>query len=112
MIINLEHDYQPGSHWTGLRRCKNTLLHFDSLGFPPDQPIMDYAKRHKLRILFKLIRVQQDDSFYCGHNSLYFLSLVTIPKDVDGFYKRFRTGQTNKDLKSNDELMKSIVSKW
>ena len=98
-IVNYQSDYEGGTHWTSLRRYGKYLIHYDSLGFPVDEPIIKYAKKFVLTILTKQIRIQQDGSYYCGHHSIYFLKIVNTPEDINKYYDNFDKSLKNNDLK-------------
>lgn len=100
-IVNYESNYQTGSHYTAIYRSDRNLYHFDSLGFLVDEPIVDYAKRNNLTIIATDQRLQQDESFWCGHYCLLFLKYAT-QNTINDFYRLFDLSETGKALKAND----------
>ena len=112
VIVNYQSDYEGGTHWTALRRVGKQLIHFDSLGFAVDEPIVEYAKKQGLIILTKPIHIQDDKSFYCGHYCLEFLKMFNKSKDIFKFYEQYDTTETAKAFKANDVKIRSNLLNW
>lgn len=111
-IINYQSTGEAGSHWIALRRFGGTLYHFDSLGFPPDEKVEEYLTDTGLELASEPIRLQRDESHYCGHYCLLFLLAVEEPDDVPEFYNTFSVNETDMDLRLNDSIVRDIVIEW
>lgn len=107
-IVNYESNYQTGSHYTAIYRSDGNLYHFDSLGFLVDEPIVKYAKKNKLTLITSDQRLQQDESFWCGHYCLLFLSFA-CNNYIDDFYELFDLSETPTALKANDSKVFSYL---
>ena len=110
--MNYQSSGEPGSHWTALRRFGDTIYHFDSLGFPPDEKVEEYLDETGLELSTEPIRLQEDSSHYCGHYSLLFLRCVKEPDDIPVFYKKFDTAEDDFSLRLNDKLIHEIAAEW
>ena len=111
-VVNLQSAGEPGTHWCAIKRFGKTIYHFDSLGFPADQPIVEYADDQDLKIKSKYIRLQQDNSHYCGHYCLLFLLCVEEPDDIPIFYNQFAISEDADALKLNDKQIRDIAVEW
>ena len=110
--MNYQSSGEPGSHWTALRRFDGTIYHFDSLGFPPDEKVEQYLEESSLELESEPIRLQRDESHYCGHYCLLFLLAVEDPDDIQEFYNYFSIYETDEDLRLNDKIVRDIVIEW
>ena len=80
LIINLDHDQLPGSHWVALYISTETLEIWDTLGFRvldwPRIPcnLLKFLHRHVLnrRVLITR-RIQSQQSILCGYFCIYFI---------------------------------------
>lgn len=116
MVLNYQSSYESGSHYYAIRVIGKNMIVFDSLGFPPDQPIIDYCKVNKLKIITNKQRIQSDKSHYCGHYCLLFLKNVRgdchtqLALEIDKFYKNFNLKETPTALKANDQKIKDLIN--
>ena len=111
-ILNYQSTGEPGSHWTALRRYGNTIYHFDSLGFPPDEHVEELLDKTGMELETEPIRLQRDESHYCGHYCLLFLRSVEEPEDIPLFYDNFSINESPVDLRLNDKIMRDMVIEW
>ena len=111
-IMNYQSSDEPGSHWTALRRFGRTIYHFDSLGFPPDEHVEAYLEDAELELSSEPIRLQRDESHYCGHYCLLYLLSVEEPEDIPMFYNQFSVTESDLDLKLNDKIMRDMAIGW
>ena len=65
-IVNYQSSHEPGSHWYAVILQNNTLHVYDSLGAPPDDVIIDLARRRNLKIITTDEQNQSYDSSLCG----------------------------------------------
>ena len=80
LIINLDHDKLPGSHWIALHITKNCLEIWDTLGFRilhwPRIPCTLLNFLHRMVSNRRLIiskRIQSSQSILCGYFCIYFV---------------------------------------
>lgn len=72
MIINLNNEDQPGSHWVALKKNKQCAKYYDSFGnLRPPIEVMNYLKG--CVILYNYNRDQKMNTEICGHLCLKFL---------------------------------------
>ena len=63
-----------GRHWVATYVSDLIINYFDSLGMPPFQEIVDYAKRENLTFLYQNNQLQNLWTTTCGYFCLYFLN--------------------------------------
>jgi len=74
-IVNLDNSRSSGTHWVALY----IIHYFDSFGnLQPPREVVKYLGR---RIHYNYDRVQDFDTYICGHLSLAFL--LSFAEDVD-----------------------------
>lgn len=71
-IINLDDKDGPGTHWTAYIKNGIHVWYFDSFGnLPPPKELQRYLRGSKIQ--YNHDRLQQLNSFNCGHLCLEFL---------------------------------------
>lgn len=71
-IINLDDSHGEGTHWVCYRKVGLDVYYFDSYGnLPPPKEFVNYM--NDIEIFYNRSRVQQFDSFLCGHLCLLYL---------------------------------------
>lgn len=74
LIVNLDENNLPGSHWIGMFFTKTGKCEFfDSYGRKPDNCILQYITQHVTSYTYNNICVQDLWSISCGQMCLYFL---------------------------------------
>ena len=80
IIINLDHDKLPGSHWIALHFTRKSIEIWDSLGFRllswPTVPcsLLNYLQSHTVsRKILVSKRMQSDSSVLCGFYCILFV---------------------------------------
>ena len=80
MIINLDHDKMPGSHWVALHITQESLEIWDTLGFRilhwPRIPCTLLNFLHRMVVNRRLVvskRIQSSQSILCGYFCIYFV---------------------------------------
>lgn len=73
LIINLDSDEGPGTHWVALNKINNNeALYFDSFGdLPPPAEISNYLRG--VTIKYNVKRYQEFNTELCGQLALQFL---------------------------------------
>ena len=80
MIINLDHDKMPGSHWVALHITQESLEIWDTLGFRilhwPRIPCTLLNFLHRMVVNRRLVvskRIQSSQSILCGYFCIYYV---------------------------------------
>ena len=77
LIVNLDDNHLPGSHWVGIFAKDDVIEIFDSFGEPPPPRLQQWASRNAKRWFYEPgLRVQDYLSVNCG----YFALLFTIAR--------------------------------
>jgi len=106
-IVNLSAHDEAGTHFICIIRRKSYAYYFDSYGLPPfNEDINKYLKSLHIPIYHNDIRIQHDDSKFCG----YFCMLQVLATDTNckivpnmNFYVT--------DTMRNDELCIQYITK-
>ena len=70
LIVNLDTDNLPGSHWVALAKCENGLVEiFDSFGTPPPSLLQAWAQNWTYK---PSIMIQHPDAVTCGYYAFIF----------------------------------------
>jgi len=70
-IVNLDKSRSSGTHWVAYNKNKNNINYFDSFGnLQPPKEVVKYLGN---RIQYNYDRVQDFDTYNCGHHCLAFL---------------------------------------
>ena len=109
IIVNLDSNEMPGSHWMAIGIFKDSLEIFDSLGFNvlnwPRVPIYLLRFLHRLS-LFRTVscskRLQPDNSVLCGFYALLYIKFRPY------FSFHFLENIFSVDLDKNDCILTSI----
>lgn len=73
IIINLDSNFGPGTHWVAIKKNKNHAFYFDSYGdLPPPPEIVKYLGR-RVFIKFNANNYQTFNTEICGQLCLAFL---------------------------------------
>ena len=97
MIINLNNSYEPGSHWTALKRVKNSIFIFDSFGIGY-LPVGIFKAFKNFKIITNIYRFQDISSNLCGMFCVFFI-LYDI-KNKDDFINFLTLFDSNNFLKN------------
>ena len=111
LIINLDHDNLPGSHWVAVYISKETLEVWDTLGFR----ILDWPRIpcNLLKFLHRYVfnrrviiskRIQSSSSILCGYFCIYFIicrQFLSFQTIVNTF---------NSDFNRNDNILLNCFS--
>lgn len=72
-IVNLDDRDNAGTHWVAYIKRGRTVYYFDSFGdLPPPRELVSYFGKN-VRIKYNHERVQDFNSYTCGHWCLKFL---------------------------------------
>lgn len=71
-VVNLDKSSGPGTHWVGYKKRGNQVIYFDSFGdLKPPLELVRYFKGCEIKYNYE--RVQNYNTFICGHLCLKFL---------------------------------------
>jgi hypothetical protein len=79
MIINLDSEDNPGTHWTALYIEEGKANYFDSYGMPPMQETAKYIQG--LPLDCNSFSIQKPGFVICGHYCIYVLSRLSNGAD-------------------------------
>lgn len=88
-------------HFVCLIKIKGHLEYFDSFSNKIQKIVLNYVKRHKVKLVENKRQIQHEESFLCGLFCIIFLILI----------KKFKTNKfidilfDLKNLKNNDEIL-------
>ena len=72
LIVNLDSNDNPGTHWVAIKKNNNLAFYFDSFGnLPPPLEIVQYLKGTHIK--YNTARFQNFNTEICGHLCLAFL---------------------------------------
>jgi hypothetical protein len=71
MILNLDDNAGPGTHWTCLCLKNNEAFYFDPFGMPPTAELEKYL--NGIPTSYSSFAIQAPDQIICGHYCIYFL---------------------------------------
>src|SRR5271165_2232588 len=71
MILNLDDNKGPGTHWTSLYIKNNQALYFDPFGFKYTDELQTYLDR--IPTYYNTFAIQKPDEVICGHYCIYML---------------------------------------
>ena len=71
LIINLDTNRGPGTHWVAVKKRGNKIIYFDPFGIQPPKEVIRYYK--PLTIYYTTTKVQKLNSIICGKLCLQFL---------------------------------------
>lgn len=95
VIINLDDQYGPGTHWTALVNQSNINMYFDSFGMPPPSEFernVDY---------YSTIDYQPESSSKCGYYAMKVVKDCLSGQDFVDVLKQFDVNQKINDIKIN-----------
>ena len=73
VIMNLDTDNLPGSHWVAMFINNGIAEIFDSFGVPPPPLLQAWAAQNLLKWIYEpLIMIQHPDTVTCGYYALVF----------------------------------------
>lgn len=95
-------------HWTVLINTGESLYFFDSEGSPsyknnPD--IIRFIGKHKKRVFYNKIKIQDNKSLMCGYFSCIFIALFYKLKKIPQIKKYFFTLNIHK----NDDILNNFL---
>ena len=70
LVLNIDDDKNPGTHWVALFIENGVSYYFDSFGFDPPEEIKEYCKEKLYSNTFK---IQLPDEVICGHYCIFML---------------------------------------
>lgn len=113
LVINLDPNTHPGSHWVCAYFYKQTCDYFDSYGLKPILLLKRYMLKYSDTILFSTKQLQSPFSSTCGQMCIYFLvwrarnvPLLKIISSLDVSYAdEFITLFVNKLFKINTVMI-------
>jgi hypothetical protein len=70
LVLNIDDDKNPGTHWVALFIKNDVSMYFDSFGFDPPEEIKEYCKEKLYSNTFK---IQLPDEEICGHYCIFML---------------------------------------
>ena len=118
-IINLQDSRGNGTHWTAFIIHIKQCLYFDSFGAFPDRNVIDYCRKHKLKLAFNTYIIQDLDSTQCGLFCFKLIKYVytnTINEDIPREFENKLLELANDYInlfvanpKHNDKILKSIA---
>ena len=107
MIINLNNDKEPGSHWICFSAIpdQDYITIFDSFGTPPPEQLLKYArkasKKYNKPIIYSSMQAQSTDQESCGWYCIYILTHLEKGYRLDELIKDFSPSSTA----INEELL-------
>lgn len=102
LIVNMEPDSMPGSHWVCIFVDKKFVLYFDSFGMPPTPVLARWIQTHSSKpIQCQHNDVQELDSSFCGQYCCYFLKSLAEGIPLYSVMYRLTTYPSN----HNEELV-------
>lgn len=81
-ILNLDHAFGRGTHWTAWYKVNDQKHYFDSFGLHPPLELVKYLGPG---IMYNTEKVQRPETVICGHLCLYVLKKLSQgknPQDV------------------------------
>ena len=111
IIFNLSKHNQKGSHFVAIYKDKIKVIYFDSFGHPPKNNLLKkFLKKHSRnrRLLYNKVKIQDDESYFCGIFCLAFLASQENNLTLKQFLKSFH--KTN--LKINDEISTNVLKSF
>ena len=73
IIINLDSQIGPGTHWVAYRNRDKHAEYFDSFGLRMPDEVMNYLRTSGKQIFYSGDEIQERDSVLCGYWDLYYL---------------------------------------
>lgn len=116
IVINFCPSSTAGCHWicvarSSIKNRKEIIEYFDSSGLPShtyNHNIFNFIKKHKLKVIYNKIPIQDETSATCGQFCLvylFFKSLNYSMKQIINFYSR-------KSLHKNNFIVKRLFKKF
>ena len=108
-IINLDKNYQKGSHWIGLSIKNFRGYYFDSFGLKIyNKNILNFLKKIKIKkISYNTKIIQKISDVNCGHYCIGFAIFISqfncLKKFIDCF---------SDNTKKNSLIIKKIIKKY
>ena len=93
IIINLDTKSNEGTHWVGLAIRDMEAFYYDSFGAKCDKYVIEYCKRHRLKLAINTYIIQDLKSTQCGifcFGYFLFLKKERILKDVERQHPKSR----------------------
>lgn len=111
-IINLNNQYQPGSHWTCFYILNKSVIYFDSFGEKAPIELYIILQKNKITNIYNnLDQIQYIKSTGCGYYCLSFIIYISSFKNtkfsiqnLEKFNKIF-----SDDEKKNDKILQTYI---
>src|SRR5215468_6955123 len=71
LIINLDSNKGPGTHWVAVKKRGDKILYFDPFGIQPPKEVIRYYK--PLKIYYSTRKIQKLNATNCGKLCINFL---------------------------------------
>ena len=71
LIINLDSNNGPGTHWVAVKKRGNRVMYFDPFGIQPPKEVISYYK--PLPVFYTTRKIQRFNANNCGKLCLKFL---------------------------------------
>lgn len=112
LILNIDNESQPGSHWIAIRIGKSTVEIFDSLGLNPQlwsfypKDFFTFLNRYRFTHQFYITPLlQPPNSYYCGLYCVYYILYR------QGISFRTCVGKFSLNLEQNNAKLASLLIK-
>jgi hypothetical protein len=74
LVVNLDTDNLPGTHWIAIIRIETQIEIFDSYGLIPVSQIQLWCNKHCIKWSYNTIAIQQLNTTLCGMYCCLFLT--------------------------------------
>jgi len=71
LIINLDTNQGPGTHWVAVKKRGSKIIYFDPFGIQPPKEVIRYYKPNI--VYYSNVKIQKLNSTICGKLCLKFL---------------------------------------
>jgi hypothetical protein len=102
LILNLDDNSGPGTHWVAVYWKDGVFFYFDSFGLPPPEELL--ASARDKRLFYSDNRIQMDDSTMCGYYAMMFIKQLMGGKSFYDFINQFDNPAT--------QYNERVVRKW
>ena len=84
LIVNLDIDQLPGSHWVGIYKEDGVIEIFDSFGFPPPPLLQAWAVKNGRKWIYRHgVSIQHPLAVTCGYYAFIFTLARPYYNDYD-----------------------------
>ena len=73
VVVNLDSDNLPGSHWIAIVRMNKQIEYFDLFGMFPPSNVQIWCNKYSIKWIHNPIAIQQFDTQICGQLCCYFI---------------------------------------